>query len=282
MESSLKIRSITVTSYKVLPEQQGGYVKLYVQVQGRTRFIHPISLQSDSSPSFRFSTRYSELLCMHLELKELFPSLELPIFPKKKWLGSRSQSFISKRIQQLNDYFAQILATNELNPSEPLMRLISPHRASNILVVGGPRVGKQYLVELFLASESSNHPGRAQNKNSMCSQEIVKMMPVDLLVDHKLYRIASVDIRTFNGVEGQEKAFLQDALGDKHGVVFMYKERGNSGHGIASRMYELLKGKFPCVLANCDENSYINEVSIRSSQDAFAAFEGLIRIFKAD
>lgn len=84
MESNLQIKSLTVVSYKILPEQQGGYVKLYVMVEGRTRFIHPLCLRTNETPVFKFSTRYSELLYLHLELKELFPTLDLPSFPKKK------------------------------------------------------------------------------------------------------------------------------------------------------------------------------------------------------
>lgn len=280
MESSLKIRSITVTSYKNLPEQEGGYVKFYVNVEGRTRFMHPISLLSNPSQSFKFSTRYSELLCLHVELKELFPNIELPAFPKKKWIGSRSEAFIAKRVQQLNDYFVEILHTPEVNPSEPLMRLISPHRPLNIVVIGGTKVGKQYLVELFVKNESLSPPGR-QAANSMCSNEIIKCTPIDILVDEKLYRVASIDIRTFVAGEGQEKAFLQEVLADKHAAIFMYKERGTAGHGIASRMYENIKGRLPCILANCDTGNYINEYSIHNNQDAYLAFEALIKIFKS-
>ena len=282
MESTLKIKSITVISYKILPEHQGGFVKLYVIIEGRTRFMHPFCLQSNPAPSFKFSTRYSELLCMHLELKELLPLLDLPAFPKKKWIGSRSDSFISKRILQLNDYFVQILQTPEVNPSEPLMRLISPHRPLNVLVLGGPRVGKQYLVELFVKNESLSYPVPHDTKNSMCSHEIVKSTPVDILIDEKLVRVASLDIKTFTGHEGQERNFLMDALADKHAVIFMYKERGTAGHAIANRMYDIMKGKVPCILANCDTSSYLNEYTVHNSSDAYLAFEALIRIFKAE
>ena len=283
MESALKIKSIIVISYKILPENQGGYVKLYVIIEGRTRFMHPFCLQSNPAPSFKFSTRYSELLCMHLELRELLPLLDLPPFPKKKWIGSRSDTFISKRIHQLNDYFVQILQTPEVNPSEPLMRLISPHRPLNVLIIGGQRVGKQFLVELFVKNESLSYPsGTHDTKNSMCSQEIVKATPVDILIDEKLFRIASLDIKTFVGQEGQERTFLMEALADKQAVIFMYKERGTAGHAVANRMYDIMKGKMPCILANCDTSCYLNEYTVRNSNDAYLAFEALIRIFKAE
>lgn len=282
MESTLKIKSITVISYKILPEQHGGYVKLYVIIEGRTRFMHPFCLQSNPAPTFKFSTRYSELLCMHLELKELLPLVDLPAFPKKKWIGSRSDSFIAKRIRQLNDYFTQILQTPEVNPSEPLMRLISPHRPLNILVIGAPNVGKQFLLELFVRVEAKSFPEGRESKNSMCSQEIVKSTPVDVLLDEKLYRIANLDIKTFAGNDGQERSFLMENLTDKHGVIFMYKERGTAGHAIANRMYDMIKDKVPCILANCDINNYLNEYTVHNSQGAYLAFEALIRIFKGE
>jgi hypothetical protein len=280
MESPLRIRSILVHSYKILPEQQGGYVKLYVTVEGRTRFMHRLCTENLPCPIFKFSTRYSVLLNLHLELKELFPDPDLPTFPKKKWLGGRSEGFLSKRISQLNDYFTQILQSATINPSEPLMRLISPTRPLNIIVTGGSSVGKQYFIELFIKSSSENYPGN-QSKNSMCGQEILKSTPIDLLVDEKLYRIASLDIKTFNGREDQERNFLNEALADKHAVVFMYKERGTAGHGIASRMYEKKKGSIPCILVNCEMENYLNEFSVRNSVDAFNAFIGLIREIKA-
>lgn len=282
MESSLRLLSITVISYKILPEQQGGYVKLYVNVEGKTRFMHPLSLHMNPSPVFKFSTRYSELLCLHLELKELYPALELPAFPKKKWIGSRSESFIAKRIQQLNDYFAAILQIAEVNPSEPLMRLISPHRPLKICVIGGPRVGKQYLVELFVKNESSNYPVDSHTKVSMCSIEIAKSTPIDLLIEDKLFRIACLDIKTFTGNEGQEKAFVNEIIADKHAAVVMYKEKGTSGHAAAHKIYDILKPRIPCILANCDTESRAGEFMIRTSRDAFLAFEALIRIFKSD
>lgn len=162
------------------------------------------------------------------------------------------------------------------------MRLISPHKPLNLLVIGGQRVGKQYLVELFVASESKSSPDRADKTNSMCSQEIIKSTPVDLLIDEKLYRMASIDIKTFTRSEGQERIFLNENLNDKHGVIFMYKERGTAGHATANRMFDMVRGKIPCVLAHCDTNDYVNEYSIRSSYDAFLAFEALIRVFKSE
>lgn len=279
MESPLRIRSILVHSYRILSEQEGGYVKLYVTVEGRTRFMHRLCTENLPCPVFKFSTRYSVLLNLHLELKELFDEADLPTFPKKKWLGGRSEGFLSKRISQLNDYFTQILQNPAINPSEPLMRLISPTRPLNIIVIGGSSVGKQYLIELFLRCSSENYPG-PQSKNSMVGQEILKSTPIDLLVDEKLYRISSLDIKTFNGREDQERGFLNEALADKHAAVFMYKERGTAGHGIASRMHEKKKDSFPCILVNCEADTYLNEFSIRSPVDAFNAFIGLIRKIK--
>ena len=161
------------------------------------------------------------------------------------------------------------------------MRLISPHRPLNILVIGGQRVGKELIVEMFVKNEIRNYP-EGETKNSMVTQEIIKRTPIDILLDEKLYRIANIDIQTFLGNEGQERLFLNEALADKHAVVFMYKERGTAGHAIANRMYDIIKDKVPCILANSDTTNYLNEWSIRSNQDAFYAFQALIKIFKSD
>ena len=278
MESPLRIRSIQVSSYKILSEQQGGYVKLYVSVEGRTRFMHPLSTPDDSIPAFKFSTRYSVLLNFHLELKELLQESSLPQFPKKKWLGYRTEGFLQKRMTQLNEYFMQILQNPAANPSEPLMRLVSPARPLDLVVVGGPNVGKQYLVELFVKSSSECYPG--QSKNSMCGQEIIKSTPIDLLVEQKLYRISSLDIRTFTGNEETERNFLNEVLAEKHAAIFMYKERGTAGHGIASRMFSKKRENFPCILVNC-ESEYVGEYVVRSPAEAYSAFVGLIKELKS-
>lgn len=280
MESLLRIKSIKIASYKILPEHEGGYVKLYVIVEGRTRFMHPLCLEFNHIPAFKFSTRYSELLCLHLELKQLFPILELPTFPKKKWIGSRSESFIAKRIHQLNEYFAEVTSNPEFNPSEPLMRLISPARPLNIIIIGGQRVGKQLLLELFIKYDARCNPEEEKVKSSMCSQEVVKSTPIDMLIDEKLFRISNLEIKTFHKTEAEERNFLNEALADKNAAIFMYRERGTPEHGLANRMYEMTKTKTPCILANCDTSSYINEYTISDSRSAFLAFEALIRILK--
>jgi hypothetical protein len=211
-------------------------------------------------------------------LKELLPESSLPSFPKKKWLGYRSEGFLHKRMTQLNEYFTQILLNPAVNPSEPLMRLISPPRPLDLIVLGGPSVGKQFLVELFVKSSSENFPGPA--KNSMCGQDIVKSTPIDLLVDQKLYRIASLDIRTFHASEDQEKNFLNEVLAEKHAAIFMYKERGTAGHGIANRMFSKKKENFPCILVNC-EGEYVGEFVVRNPTEAYSAFVGLIKEIKS-
>jgi hypothetical protein len=212
MENSLRIKSIIIKSFKVLSGHEGGFVEFTVLVTGKTRFLHPLSVVDQEFPTFSFTTRYSTLLNVHLELLELFPQSELPPFPGKKWFGAKCQYFQMKRIKKINFYFEEVLKNPLINSSEPIMRLISPDKSFHLAVIGAKNVGKQQVIQSFFRG----FKGRQSFKN--LDEDDIRCLPVDLLVDQKLYRVLSVVKKNFE--EFSEES-LNDALLHQHGAVFI-------------------------------------------------------------
>lgn len=262
----MRVKSIKIKSFEILPEQLGGFVQFVVSVSGSTRFLHPLCFNNQTYPVFEFFTRYSVLLNVHNELKELFNESLLAHFPSKKWFQMKTEAFQIKRIRKLNFYFTEVLKNQLINSSEPIMRLISPATWVNVAVIGGNNVGKQKLILSFLTCREI---GEEDHQAARC-------LPVDLIVDEEIIRIVKIEAKTVDFEENNQEKDMEEVIDNYQAAVFIYKNRNDEDF---DKFQSLIEGKirnFPYVVVN-REGERENEFLFRNSVDAFNVFVELIR-----
>jgi hypothetical protein len=189
------------------------FVLYTLLVEGHYRFLHPNSYfhgkpsKFNVSPAFKTYVRYRDLYNMHTELSKVHTGL--PEFPPKRWFGHRSERFVCRRINLLNEYFRKLMLREEVKTCESLLKAIQPSRSLDIMIVGPVRVGKARFIKRFLhyrpmnvevASEYSglvNHitsrtvSSLYANESSIFS-EIEQFTPIDLIVGDWLVRVNSI------------------------------------------------------------------------------------------
>ena len=262
----MRVKSIKIKSFNILPEQLGGFAQLVVSVSGSTRFLHPLCYSNQTYPAFEFPTRYSVLLNVHNELKELFSKSLLPHFPSKQWFKIKTEAFLTKRIGKLNSYFNEALKSELINSSEPIMRLISPGTCINVAVIGGINVGKHRLILSFLNCREIDED----------DFQAPRYLPVDLIVDAGIFRIVHIEAKTVDFEVNNQEKDMDEVIDKYQAAVFMYKTRGDED---LDKFHSLLEGNirnFPYVVVNREVDTE-NEFCFRTSADAFNIFVELIR-----
>lgn len=172
-------------------------VRFRLQVWSCSRFLHPASfysiVDSEHSGSYMLYLRYKDLAAIHKQLLWLYKSLMLPSFPPKKWIVINSEAFLNQRAAMLDEYFAELLKIGEVRRSQVLLEALAPPTVLALKVMGQRGSGKGKFIRRFLhyspvtgvSSTSQNSPAEGEISN-----------PVDVIVDGKTVRIASVEFMT--------------------------------------------------------------------------------------
>lgn len=179
-----------------------------LQVSAWSCFLHPASLQaaftSGQCCSYSLFRRYKDLSALHKQLKWLYT--DLPTFPPKKWLVMKAENFLHKRAEQLNEYFQRLLDIGEMRRSQVLMEALRPPTVIILRVLGGSGAGKSTFVRRFLhytpivpeapiRCSVALQPSRENGQTEWT-------LPVDMIVDGQVLRIAAIDLIVLSEDEG--------------------------------------------------------------------------------
>ena len=238
------------------------FVLYTLLVEGHYRFLHPSSYfqgkpsKFNVSPAFKTYVRYRDLYNTHLELSKLHSGL--PEFPPKRWFGHRSDKFVCRRINLLNEYFRKLMLREEVKSSESLLKAIQPSRALDVLVVGPVRVGKAKFIKRFLhyrpmeaevASEYSslvNHitsrtmSSLYANESNIFS-EIEQFTPIDMVLGDWLVRVNSILIVNLSArPTSAELQKVELEMRRRDGAVVAYDCGSEESREVAQRLVQKL------------------------------------------
>ena len=247
-------------------------------VQGESVFMHQMAFLDletclpQKPPCFCISSRFSELSCFHKQLEDLHPRVALPQFPPKKWLGSKSSSFLAERMTQLNDYFSSLLETEEVCNSRMWEVVFAPKKSYRIAVVGCPGIGKIRLVEGFLncTAETRLEALGALTTDTRGS-EIGQVCPIDLLVRQSLVRLKTLTILQYTKSSDLSAMRL---LSGYDGVVLTYLEQRPETYEAVVELKTRLAQK--TVLVSLDEGQGSAGEYVRTTEDAYLVFHHLL------
>mmetsp|Transcript_6245 Transcript_6245/g.9262 ORF Transcript_6245/g.9262 Transcript_6245/m.9262 type:complete len:278 (-) Transcript_6245:32-865(-) len=265
------IQSIEIANYEVLPFERGGYTQYTVRVVGRTRFMHRLSLGTDCFASFSFKSRYSCLRDFHNSLCYSSPSSQIPQFPPKKYLMNKTPNFLEDRLTKLNQYFQEVLNISQLNPSEQLMKFVSPDKNTQLGVVGCPFSGKEDVVNLFMVKEpfdmrSDSTASDEEEKLVTMSGDVLLRNTIDIVVKEKLFRISSLEVKNIRHGDSD----VDDFIKEKDGVLFLYAGDNSESAQVAKNYFEKHRVKKPCLLYNSRK--------LNTPQQVFVAFKALLEL----
>ena len=179
-----------------------------LQVKAWSSFLHPAAcyavLTSGQDCSYSLYRRYKDLAAVDKQLRWLYP--DLPPFPPKKWLVVKAETFLQKRAEQLNDYFEQSLVLGEVRRSQVLMEALHPSVVLVMRVLGCPASGKSAFVRRFLhytptipqatlRCSVALQPSRENGQSEYT-------LPVDLIVDGQMLRLAAIDLIDLSDDDG--------------------------------------------------------------------------------
>ena len=93
----------------------------HIKVEKHTEYT--ISIEKNDV-SFTFSERYSNLKALNDSMKKFTTSNAFPKFPPRKFFGAEDEKFITKRQQDLNNYFEIISNNPQFSNLPPLVKFI--------------------------------------------------------------------------------------------------------------------------------------------------------------
>jgi hypothetical protein len=121
---------------------KAGYMQYTLKIMGRTRFMQNKKITKEPI-EYNIKIRYSEILEFHKTLATQ-KDIVLPEFPPKKFINSTSKDFIEKRMNDINDYFKALFASN-ISHIGAVISFCTPVK-SNIILCG---CGNSYMGFLF-------------------------------------------------------------------------------------------------------------------------------------
>lgn len=240
------------TCYAVNSKKVAVYV---LEVQARTRLLHPAVFFTNTHhfqecPTFRCKMRYRDLNHMNTDLAARHPDISLPSFPPKKWFGNKSEKFLHKRMQKLDEYFRELLTLSPVTRGESVLLALQPVAVWDLVVMGLPKIGKAQFVKRFLHYHpmSSNIPdqylplvSRIHNIEASSAvfpdihsfNEIEKFTPVDLVIDNWLVRVNSIQVQS---VELMDIKAVSSLVKSKDGVLILYRDEELQSERVAETL----------------------------------------------
>lgn len=187
--------------------------------------MHPLAFYDvdtclfTDAPVSRMWVRFSQIKKLHRELQTEFP---VPELPPNKWFGCKSQQDAESRRAQLHTYFCKLLGSERVRLCDPLSSFCRPRLYLDLCVVGVAEIQKMRLVTDFYRMNPSNLrcPLTPVAEVEDCYPERANL-PVDVIVDHTLLQIRSIEVRHINLQRLEE---LIAALEVKDGLIFAYNE----------------------------------------------------------
>ena len=98
-------------------------IKIIGHIKVETHTEYTISIEKNDV-SFTFSERYSNLKALNDSMKKFTTSNAFPKFPPRKFFGAEDEKFITKRQQDLNNYFEIISNNPQFSNLPPLVKFI--------------------------------------------------------------------------------------------------------------------------------------------------------------
>jgi hypothetical protein len=152
---------------------------------------------------------------------------DLPPFPPKKWVVMNTDTSLQRRTEQLNTYFARLLEIGEIRRSQVLMNALCPSTVLSLRIIGTLGPCKSFIRNFLHYSPVVKHKAiRSSTTLQPCRENGQGdwTLPVDLIVDGNVLRIAAVDV-----IEEEGSPWLLHSVKNR-GIVLVVKEE-NSGNG---------------------------------------------------
>lgn len=134
-----EISRIVVKDFK-LTSSGGNAVFYTLLVTGFTALLHPAAFFEERTgkfnpmPSFIVRLRYSEIRKMHKRLKAEWKGVKLPPFPPKKWIGSKNEAFLLRRMESLNIYYKRLLLIRNMPQSAVILTSLRPTKTVDLVL----------------------------------------------------------------------------------------------------------------------------------------------------